>query len=789
MSKIKKILTLEIKPLHLYSGILIALLFLYAFLSYKKNIPPFTKETHRALNANYQAEQSTSTSVKVEFEKEYTYQAIEADSRISGRTMAFAKVKQLLLEESAMYLQGRPEMQKLGLRKDRIAVLAACVVQPEIIDERWTLESYYLKARLSFNPDDAIILLRSIVADHKKSGRIEKIRKRARQALKAAEGLRKHVVNAGGVSDMQSVRRYNDRIRTLISTDFQEQAYTLLISDKYDQAIETYTKAVESFTGDPTSYIHRGLAYRSHQDYKYAVKDFKSAVKLEPNNILTYSYMGDTHNKLGNYSKAIDTFNRALKLESNNIEPSPVYAKLYYDRGIAYAGTGYYQKSIEDYNRALTLGFKSAEIHNRRGISLYKLKRYKEAIDDFKMAIKLNSKFVKGYYFRGLTYKQLGSHQQAINDFDKVIELEPTLTDAYMMRGLSHLKLGNPGKAMPDFSMVIKSDPKSIDGYTNRGLAFLEFGSSRKALKDYNKALELDPKRAESYNSRGLYYLSVGKYENALMDFSIAIELDTGKAAFFSNRGDAFYSLRYYSKAIADFDMAISSSSSNAGLYNKRGNAYLYSGDADRAIEDFKRADELDLANPETYNYLGNAYSYLDNYDQAIHFFSMAIDLNHSRVEGVYYNRGRAYYNQGLFENAFDDFEEDQLNEYAGIHKLLAINKISMVGYKDYLQQFKQYVRSNRSREWIRTISKYYLGYNGMTEEKIISEANNGKNTREVTDRLCEAYYYLAEMRLIKGDRQVAEELFNKSIEKDDYHCIVYTSAKAMLKLMKNGVL
>ena len=57
--------------------------------------------------------------------------------------------------------------------------------------------------------------------------------------------------------------------------------------------------------------------------------------------------------------------------------------------------------------------------------------------------------------------------------------------------------------------------------------------------------------------------------------------------------------------------------------------------------------------------------------------------------------------------------------------------------------KLRRYVSANSSNEWIRTISKFYLGIDGLSEELVLAEAQKGTDDRVRVERLCEAYYYL----------------------------------------------
>jgi len=80
------------------------------------------------------------------FVEEYTYQASEADSRLSSRVMALEQVKRILLEKLGTYLESETEVKNFQLTKDQIVILSAGIVRAEIVEERWDGKTYYLKS-------------------------------------------------------------------------------------------------------------------------------------------------------------------------------------------------------------------------------------------------------------------------------------------------------------------------------------------------------------------------------------------------------------------------------------------------------------------------------------------------------------------------------------------------------------------------------------------------------------------------------------------------------------------
>ena len=63
-----------------------------------------------------------------EFIESYTYNAGEADSKLTCRTVSVLEIKRLLLEKIGTYLESRTEIKDFQIQKDEIVALTAGVV-------------------------------------------------------------------------------------------------------------------------------------------------------------------------------------------------------------------------------------------------------------------------------------------------------------------------------------------------------------------------------------------------------------------------------------------------------------------------------------------------------------------------------------------------------------------------------------------------------------------------------------------------------------------------------------
>jgi tetratricopeptide (TPR) repeat protein len=126
--------------------------------------------------------------------------------------------------------------------------------------------------------------------------------------------------------------------------------YAALLRRDYDKAIALLTSAIE--TGDLSrsdaalAYQYRGAEYLKTQRIDEAIADFDRALALNPNLPTAYSDRGIAFRRKGDYAKAIADYSEAIRLW-------PHWHDWYLNRGLAYAANGQYDEAIADYGRAL----------------------------------------------------------------------------------------------------------------------------------------------------------------------------------------------------------------------------------------------------------------------------------------------------------------------------------------------------------------------------------------------------------------------------------------------------
>ena len=107
-----------------------------------------------------------------------------------------------------------------------------------------------------------------------------------------------------------------------IAADYFQKAYALQMQGEYQQAIEFYTRSIETFA-TAEAYTFRGWTYSFLGDYDRAIAECLQAIKVDPD-------FGNPYNDIGAYlieqekwDEAIPWFQKAIAALSYEARPYP----------------------------------------------------------------------------------------------------------------------------------------------------------------------------------------------------------------------------------------------------------------------------------------------------------------------------------------------------------------------------------------------------------------------------------------------------------------------------------
>ena len=221
-----------------------------------------------------------------------------------------------------------------------------------------------------------------------------------------------------------------------------------------------------------------------------------------------------------------------------------------------------------------------------------------------------------------------------------------------------------------------------------------------------------------------------------------------------------------------------------AQLFYDRGVLYDSVGLRSLARFDFSHALQLKPDLIDAYNFLGIHYTQLQEFAQAYEQFDSALDLAPEH-EYAYLNRGIALYYGSRPELASIDFkafhQKQQDDPYRLLWLYLTEYEVDPLAAKYSLKQRAEIVDE---RTWAKQVIYLYLGEISQSEF-VKGLTKDVRSNKELTERLCEAYFYLGKYNQTLGYYDSAANFFKLAVSTNVYEFVEHRYAKLELDLMR----
>ena len=224
-----------------------------------------------------------------------------------------------------------------------------------------------------------------------------------------------------------------------------------------------------------------------------------------------------------------------------------------------------------------------------------------------------------------------------------------------------------------------------------------------------------------------------------------------------------------------------------AQLYYDRGVIYDSVGLRSLARLDFNRALRLKPNLVNAYNFIGIHYTQMQEFMQAYDAFDSVLDLAPEH-EYAYLNRGIALYYGGRPKLALDDFyafHKIQIDDpYRVLWMYLAEYNVDSEAANIGLKMRADNVHD---KTWAKNVIRLYLGE--INQRDFIAQLTDGvTSNKELTDRLCEAYFYLGKYNQLQGNQNIAANFFKLALGTNVYEFVEHRYAKLELTLMREAI-
>lgn len=214
-----------------------------------------------------------------------------------------------------------------------------------------------------------------------------------------------------------------------------------------------------------------------------------------------------------------------------------------------------------------------------------------------------------------------------------------------------------------------------------------------------------------------------------------------------------------------------------AKLYFDRGIMFDSLGLKSLARLDFMRAVRLKPDMPQVYNLLGIHYTISGNFNEAYEAFDSVLELAPD-YDFAYLNRAIAFYYAGRLDLAEKDFEQFyQIRPEDPFRVLWRYIGFSVNAPAAAKLQLQQQLLLLDPADWATNLVRFYAGE--MTEQQLIaSVAIDLNGERQLAERLCETYFYLAKWYQAKGDTNQALIYFQQSLATNVFEFVEHRYAR-----------
>ena len=225
-----------------------------------------------------------------------------------------------------------------------------------------------------------------------------------------------------------------------------------------------------------------------------------------------------------------------------------------------------------------------------------------------------------------------------------------------------------------------------------------------------------------------------------------------------------------------------------AELYYRRGALYDAVGLSTLARMDFTRALEYNPRLADAYNFLGIQYTQLQEFDYAYEAFDSAIELE-PKHNYAYLNRGIAEYYDSRYELSKEDLEYHLEREPSDPYRVIWLYLTSVdINAENAKSTLRQNINKLNKSDWGYQIAQLFLGNLHVDEflEKMTQQLGEDE---QLTERLCEAYFYLGKYMQLENKPLDAMNYFKLALSTNVYEFVEHRYASVELDRIRQSLI
>jgi tetratricopeptide (TPR) repeat protein len=199
--------------------------------------------------------------------------------------------------------------------------------------------------------------------------------------------------------------------------DWINKGNELFDKGKFNEAIQTYQRALNLKSNDIDLLINIGLSYRHLEDYDKAIEYYDKVLEIDPDNKTVINNIGYTLECKGEIDEAIVNYKKSLDIDPAYDIPLVNLSNIYFDKKE-------YDKVIVIFERALKIDSLNVANWIDLGRAYRYLEKFDEAIDSYLKALKLDKNDKIALNNLGFVYFCQKQYDKAIDAYTRSLEID-----------------------------------------------------------------------------------------------------------------------------------------------------------------------------------------------------------------------------------------------------------------------------------------------------------------------------------------------------------------------------
>ena len=191
----------------------------------------------------------------------------------------------------------------------------------------------------------------------------------------------------------------------------------------------------------------QGVELIKAERYREAVEVFTRAIQCDSDYATAYNNLGIAYGFLGQQVKGMQALQHAVRIK-------PDYAEAHYNIGRAHSDERRYEEAVKCYQLAIALKPDFALAHNNLGVAYNDWGRLKEATIAYRQAIQLKPDYAEAFNNLGTAQADLGHYRESVDSFERALALKPKLSRARFNLGVAYLRMKDREAALAQHKLL-----------------------------------------------------------------------------------------------------------------------------------------------------------------------------------------------------------------------------------------------------------------------------------------------------------------------------------------------